>query len=71
MFCPHILDLVAAAGWFVILHTLLDPLDISGWGVDLVVLIAAAAIGTLRDREVYRAVLSWLGLANSVPSAHR
>jgi len=60
--------LVVAAGWFVILHTLLDPLGISGWGVDLAVLIAAVAIGTLRDREVFRAVVAWLGLRGSAPA---
>ena len=62
------LMLVVGAGWFVILHTLLDPLGISGWGVDLTVPIVAAAIGTLRDREVFRAVVAWLGLAGSAPA---
>ncbi|HEV7770398.1 MAG TPA: hypothetical protein VGO66_07045 [Solirubrobacterales bacterium] len=44
-------------------HWILDPLQIEGLVVDLILLLTAAVLGVLSDREIFRAVTRRLHVA--------
>jgi hypothetical protein len=47
----------------VLAHWILDPLQIEGLLVDLILLLIAAVLGVLSDREIFRAVTRRLHVA--------